>query len=74
MLPHVHAERQLRAIEASLVGGGNLKPEVANRIIDRHKRSLQAPEERKPRSASEQLLDGFRQAGFPVVHEEAPSR
>lgn len=68
MLPQVLAERQLAAIEASLVP--HLKPEAANRIIERHKRTLQPPRERK--TASSALLDAFRQAGLPV--EEVPTK
>lgn len=44
-----------------------LKPEDAKRAMTRYRNALKEPEERK--SVSEQLLDGFREAGFAVVHE-----
>lgn len=65
MLGPLVAGRQLMAIEAALVP--HLKPDGAKRITDRHRRALERPEKRKP--VAMQLLDGFREAGFKVVHE-----
>lgn len=65
MLGPLGAGKQLAAIEAALVP--HLKQDAAKRIMERHRRALKRPEERKP--AAMALLDGFREAGFAVVHE-----
>jgi len=65
MLPRLEAGQQLMAIEAALVP--HMKADAAKRVVARHGRATKPPEERKP--ASMQLLEGFREAGFPIVHE-----
>lgn len=64
-IPQLQAERQLLAIEAALVP--HLKEDAAKRVMDRYRNQLKPPEERK--SPAMALLDGFREAGFAVVHE-----
>lgn len=65
MLSRLAAERQLLQIEVALVP--HVKPESAKRITDRYVQAAKPPQERRPAALA--LLDGFREAGFAVVHE-----